>query len=79
MAITISPATASVAHGGSTQQFTTTQGDFYQWAIQKPDETGSSIDQNGLFTSGPNTGTVNVTALRYDGEQAIPVATVTVT
>lgn len=77
MALVISPATASVAHGGSTQQFSITSGDFWEWGLQEPDPTGSSINANGLFTSGPNTGTCVVQAVRFDGEKS--TATVTVT
>ena len=83
MAITLVPATLSIAHGGSTQQFTTDPADFTKWSISgdinavgADDPTGSSITQGGLFTSGI-AGTVYVQAVRYDGERSQTKVTVT--
>lgn len=81
--IAVSPATASVAHNGSTQQFTCNIG-YIKWQVSgdangvSVDLTGSSISSSGLLTTGPNTGTCYVFARRYDGERSAP-AVVTVT
>ena len=72
--VKITPSTASVAHGGSTQQFLSSD-PFVEWSVGP--ETDSKIDSKGLLTSGINTGTVYVTATRYDGGQG--TATVTIT
>ena len=76
--ITLSPLTATVAKGGSTMQFTCSSDNHVEWTVFAAGNlTGSSINQSGLFTSGPNAGTAIIGAKRFHG--SYQTATVTVT
>ena len=75
--IIITPSTATIARGGNTVQFTSSD-PFVEWSVDGAGNvSGSGIDGSGLFTSGPNDGTAMVKAFRFDG--ACQIAEVTVT
>jgi hypothetical protein len=76
IAVTVSPATVTVAPGG-TVQFTATVQNTTNTAVGWG-ATGGTIDQNGLYTAGSTPGTFSVAAASVEDPNAVGSATVTI-